>query len=110
MGLCLPLASRYHLTMVERRAIVEARLDEIHALVRPHRGRSAALVASVARGEATGTSDIDFLVDFEADSSLFDLLHLQEEIASLPGCPVDVVSVGGLKPSDAPIRSEALLL
>ena len=96
--------------MGERRAIVEARRDEIRALVRQHRGRSAALFGSVARGEDTAVSDIDFLVDFEAGSSLFDLLHLQDELAALLGCPVDVVSLGGLKPRDAHIRSEALPL
>lgn len=103
-------ACRYDLVMTERRAIVEARRDEIRALVRRHRGRSAALFGSVARGEDTAASDIDFLVDFEAGSSLFDLLHLQDELAALLGCPVDVVSVGGLKPRDAHIRSEALPL
>lgn len=105
-----PEACRYDLAMGERRAIVEARRDEIHALVRQHRGRTAALFGSVARGEDTATSDIDFLVDFEVGSSLFDLLHLQDELAALLGFPVDVVSVGGLKPRDAHIRRDALPL
>lgn len=96
--------------MGERRAIVEARREEIRALVRRHHGRSAALFGSVARGEDTATSDVDFLVDFEAGSSLFDLLHLQDELAELLGCAVDVISVGGLKPRDEHIRSEALPL
>ena len=96
--------------MGERRAIVEAGRDEIHALVRQHHGRTAALFGSAARGEDTATSDIDFLVDFEVGSSLFDRLHLQDELAALLGFPVDVVSVGGLRPRDEHIRSEALPL
>ena len=99
-------ACRHDLVMSERRAIVEARRKEIRALVRQHKGRAAALFGSVARGEETATSDIDFLVDFEAGSSLLDLLHLQDELAALLGCPVDVVSVGGLKQRDAHIRGE----
>lgn len=65
---------------------------------------------SVARGEETPTSDIDFLVDFEPGSSLFDLLHISEELEALLGVPVDVVSTGGLKDRDDRIRREAVLL
>ena len=63
---------------------------------------------SVARGEETPTSDIDFLVEFEPGSSLFDLLHIKEELETLLGVPVDVVSVGGLKDRDDHIRREAV--
>lgn len=51
-----------------------------------------------------------FLVQFEPGSSLFDLLHLQDDLEELLGCPVDVVSVGGLKPRDDLIRAEAIAL
>ena len=54
--------------MGERRAIVEARRDEIRALVRQHPGRSAALFGSVARGEDTAMSDIDFLVNIPPET------------------------------------------
>ena len=96
--------------MGERRANVEAKRDDILATVRRHRGRSVSLFGSVARGEDTPASDVDFLVDFESGSSLFDLLHLQDELTELLGCPVDVVSLGGLKPRDAGIRHEAVPL
>jgi predicted nucleotidyltransferase len=65
---------------------------------------------SVARGEDTETSDIDFLVEFEPDSSLFDVLHLQEALQDLLGRPVDVVSAGGLTDRDDHIRREAIPL
>jgi len=76
--------------------------------VRHHRGRSAALFGSVARGDETPESDIDFLVEFEPGSSLFDLMDLQEALEQLLGVPVDVVSVGGLKDRDDHIRREAV--
>ena len=68
------------------------------------------MFGSVARDEETATSDIDFLVDFEPGSSLFDLLHISQELEELLGVPVDVVSVGGLKERDDHIRREAVPL
>ena len=66
------------------------------------------MFGSVARGDDTPDSDIDFLVEFEQGSSLFDLMDLQEALAALLGAPVDVVSVGGLKDRDDHIRREAV--
>lgn len=93
-----------------RRAIVEARRDEIHEVVRRHRGRAVSLFGSAARGDDHAHSDFDFLVEFEPGSSLFDLMDLQEDLESLLGARVDVVSVGGLKDRDDHIRQEAVPL
>ena len=94
--------------MEHRRRRIEAKRDEIHEVVRRHRGRSVALFGSVARGDDSADSDIDFLVEFEPGSSLFDLMDLQEALAELLGERVDVVSVGGLKERDDHIRREAV--
>jgi len=51
---------------------------------------------SVARGDATPQSDIDFLVDLEPGRSLFDLGGLLSELQTLLGCPVDVLTEQGL--------------
>jgi predicted nucleotidyltransferase len=96
--------------MGRRRELVEAKRDEILAVVRRHRGRSVAIFGSVARDEDSVMSDIDFLVEFDIGSSLFDLLHLSEELEALLGVPVDVVSAGGLKDRDEHIRREAVPL
>lgn len=96
--------------MGTRLDLVAARRDEICAIVHRHRGRSVSVFGSVARGDETAGSDIDFLVEFEPGSSLFDLLHISEELQSLLGTPVDVVSAGGLKDRDDHIRREAVLL
>ena len=90
------------------RAVVEAKRGEINDLVRRHHGLTAALFGSVARGDDTPESDIDFLVEFEAGSSLFDLMDLQGALQQLLGVSVDVVSVGGLKDRDDHIRREAV--
>jgi uncharacterized protein len=60
---------------------------------------------SVARGEADGESDIDFLVELEMGRSLMDLGGLQMELESLLGRRVDVVTACGLK---ARIRERVL--
>jgi Predicted nucleotidyltransferases len=94
--------------MGARRAIVEAKRDEIIELAHRHHARSVSLFGSAARGDDHAGSDFDFLVEFEPGSSLFDLMDLQEALESLLGGNVDVVSVGGLKERDDHIRQEAV--
>jgi hypothetical protein len=90
------------------RALLQARREEIKAIVARHHGQRVRLFGSVARGENQTGSDIDLLVDFDPDSSLFDLLHLSEALSDLLDHPVDVVSSGGLKPRDRAIVDEAI--
>lgn len=96
--------------MGQRRQLVEAKRAEIREVVQRNRGRTVAVFGSVARGDESPTSDIDLLVEFEPGSSLFDVLHITEELETLLGVPVDVISVGGLKDRDDHIRSEAITL
>lgn len=96
--------------MGELRRRIEANREDVLAVVRRHRGRSVVLFGSVARGEESSDSDIDLLVEFEEDSSLFDLLHMQDELTELLGCSVDVVSTGALKDRDQHLRAEAVPL
>lgn len=92
-----------------RRRVAEKR-DDVLAIVRRHRGQSVVLFGSVARGEETSESDVDLLVEFDEGSSLFDLLHMQDELSELLGCSVDVVSTGALKDRDQHLRAEAVPL
>ena len=96
--------------MGQRRELIEAKRAEIREVVRRHRGRTVAVFGSVARGDESSSSDIDLLVEFEPGSSLFDLLHITEELEELLGVPVDVISAGGLKDRDDHIRREAITL
>ncbi|MEI6502396.1 MAG: nucleotidyltransferase family protein [Armatimonadota bacterium] len=52
---------------------------------------------SVARGEATDTSDVDLLVDVDPGRSLLDLGGLLMELQELLGCEVDLVPAESLK-------------
>lgn len=84
--------------------------ESILDLVRAHKGRSVAVVGSVARGEDTTDSDIDLLVEFEPGSSLLDLLDLESDLQDLLGTRVDVISAGALLDRDAEIRRDAVPL
>lgn len=53
------------------------------------------IVGSVARGEDTEQSDIDFLVDTAPGTTLFDLGGLHEDLVDLLGVSVDIITSGG---------------
>ena len=84
--------------------------NDIKALAARHHGKRVRRFGSVARGEERDGSDIDLLVDFSPERSLFDLLHLNRELDELLRHPVGVVSRGGLKARDRAILDEAIEL
>ncbi|MCY3797109.1 MAG: nucleotidyltransferase domain-containing protein [Chloroflexi bacterium] len=65
--------------------------ERIRALAQQFRARKIAVFGSLARGEAHADSDIDFLVDFEADYKLRDLIRLTQALGALLGRRVEVV-------------------
>jgi predicted nucleotidyltransferase len=60
---------------------------------------------SVAKGEATENSDVDFLIDVPPEQTLFDLIRLTNALSELLGCEVDVAQSTVLHPR---IRDEVL--
>lgn len=50
------------------------------------------IFGSVARGEQTEDSDIDIYVDL-VSPSLFNLVHIKEELQNLFGSPVDIIRI-----------------
>lgn len=65
--------------------------ERIMELAFQYRARKIAVFGSLARGEADAESDIDFLVDFEADYKLRDLIRLTQALGALLGRRVEVV-------------------
>ncbi|HZG37905.1 MAG TPA: nucleotidyltransferase family protein [Nodosilinea sp.] len=55
------------------------------------------LFGSVARNEAHLHSDVDFLVDFAIEPTLFDIFRVQHYLEDLLGCAVDVGTRAALK-------------
>jgi len=78
------------------------------AVAARHHAHRVRLFGSVARGDERPNSDIDLLVDFDQDSSLFDLMRMTRELEDVLGHPVDVVSAAGLKDRDTHILSESV--
>ena len=58
--------------------------------------RSVRVFGSVARGNPRRDSDIDFLVEFDADRTLFDLIGLRLDLSDLLGADVEVVTPDSL--------------
>ena len=73
--------------------------------------REFALFGSVLREDFSPHSDIDVLVTFseDAEHSLFDLVHMEDELEALFGRSVDVVSRRGVQASRNYIRKNAIL-
>lgn len=90
------------------------RRDEALDLLRRHRAdlqrrgvRHAALFGSTARGDRHAGSDIDIVIELDADTGLgvYDHVDLKAFIAGLFEGSVDVVNREGLKPH---VRAAAL--
>ena len=72
--------------------------DEILQIAARHGASSVRIFGSVARGEATAQSDVDFLVELERGRSLLDHAALMVDLENLLGRRVDVATERGLKP------------
>lgn len=73
--------------------------------------KELALFGSVLTEKFREDSDIDVLVTFSEDAnhSLFDLVHMQEELKQIFGREVDLVSRRGIESSRNYLRKEAIL-
>lgn len=70
-----------------------------------------AVFGSVARGEATGDSDVDLLVEAPDGTSSFEFIRFKQLLEQVLGRQIDLVDYGGLKQSlDDDIRRDAVLL
>lgn len=85
--------------------LLKEKRQDILRLAAAHGARRIRVFGSVARGDADGQSDIDFLVEMASGRSLLDMGGLLMDLQDLLGCQVDVVSVNGLK---ARIRDRVL--
>lgn len=80
----------------------------LERLCRRHGVRRLGVFGSAARGDMTGSSDVDLLVEFDDESrtSLFDVVRLQEELSHLFGRKVDLATPAIL---ENPYRRHAVL-
>jgi predicted nucleotidyltransferase len=77
--------------------LLKAKREDILRIAAKHGARGVRVFGSVARGEASAGSDVDFLVEFEPGRSLFDHAALLLDLEQLLGREVDVVTNRGLR-------------
>ncbi len=84
---------------------------QILAIAEQHGAYNLRVFGSVARGEATLDSDVDFLVDFLPQRNLLDRIALIQELEELLGRKVDVAKLPNL-PDEmrASVIKQAILL
>ena len=84
---------------------------KIQKILEQYHAENIRVFGSVARGDATEGSDIDLLVNFLPNASLFDQVRITEELSLLLDCPVDVVSERALNQHLLPIiLNEAVVI
>jgi predicted nucleotidyltransferase len=82
---------------------VEAKLgirpEAIAEFCRRHRIQELSFFGSVLRDDFRPDSDVDVLVDFDAQAtpSLFDFIEIEEELSRLVGRPIDLIGKSGLQ-------------
>lgn len=84
--------------MTNLRALIDINRNKILELATKYGAANVRIFGSVARGEDTTNSDIDFLVDFRTGTSLIEWCSLRLDLKDLLGCEVDVATEKTLKP------------
>ena len=84
--------------------------EEVWRVVRANGGRVVHVFGSVARGQDRTDSDLDLIVEFDADADIADLLAMEEELGELLTVPVDVISAGASSAVTAAARRDMVAL
>ncbi len=77
--------------------ILREKREEILRIAARRKAHNVRVFGSVARGESTTNSDIDLLVDFNSDASLWDHVGLWQDLTELLGRNVDVCTEDSLR-------------
>lgn len=77
--------------------LLKDKRDDILRLASARKAYNVRVFGSVARGEATETSDVDFLVTFEPSYTLWDHIGLIQDLSELLERDVDVSTEDTLK-------------
>jgi predicted nucleotidyltransferase len=72
--------------------LIQQRKHEIMQIASKYGAHNLRVFGSVARGEAGPESDLDLLVQFDANRSLFDLVTMSQELEDLFGRRVEIVT------------------
>lgn len=81
--------------------------DEVLRVAAMHRACDVRVFGSVARGEDRPGSDLDLLVSFAPEASLYDVVGLTDALQELLGVSVDVVSAAAVPNRHSAASQEA---
>jgi len=79
--------------------VAEHLRNQVEDVMRRRGVTRAGVFGSVARGDATPESDVDFLVEFEKGRTLLDLSGLRLDLRDALGRDVDVATPNSLHPA-----------
>ena len=77
--------------------LLKEKREEILSIATKYGAFNVRIFGSVARGEETADSDVDFLVELEPGRNLLDRIALMQDLEDLLGRKVDVATVKGLR-------------
>src|SRR6266566_2786189 len=72
--------STFHVSSPRKRMTIALDRNQILEIARRHGVSQVRVFGSYARGQQTGISDVDLLVEFEPRRDLFDLIELKQEL------------------------------
>jgi predicted nucleotidyltransferase len=77
--------------------LLKEKREEILSIATKYGASNVRIFGSVARGEDTADSDVDFLVELEPGRNLLDRIALMQDLEDLLERKVDVATVKGLR-------------
>jgi uncharacterized protein len=90
--------------------LLRSKLPLFRTLATAHRLSTVAVFGSVARGEASHTSDVDLLCGTMPGTTLLDIAAFEEEMEMALGFPITVLTRNSLTRDDETILKDAIEL
>jgi len=81
---------------MNQKTLLQEKRQQILDIVTQYGASNVRIFGSVARGEETPESDIDFLVELPQDSTLLDQIALIQSLEDLLGCKIDLAEPDSL--------------
>ena len=75
-----------------------ATVTKLVSLLKPHRVRKIGIFGSFARGDFNEESDIDGLTEFSKRKSLFEIVHIENEVSENLGRKVELLTEKAISP------------
>jgi uncharacterized protein len=78
--------------------LLQQKRRQVLEIAQGHGARNVRIFGSVARGEATETSDLDLLIEMAPERTLLDVMAIKQDLEEFLGCKVDVATEAAISP------------